>query len=265
MQSKTTFAGLTIRVLITALTLITFKQTAGAQIFIQGTAHDRTGGNPLAGVSVLSVKGYGTSTDSAGHYSIKLATTDSVYFSWLGKTTNRFAVKEIPANEPFDLNFDEVSVRSLPAYSVVGAKDYVQDSLNNREQYKKLFGYEGKDGVQDRTNPGGTAGLSWDLDNMLSPSADNRKQVVQQRIQENERDKYIDHKFNRSLVKRITHLESPALERFMEIYRPSYGQLQTYETEYEYYQWISAAGKAFEKDWEQNLRFEMMADAAVPW
>ncbi len=116
-------------------------------------------------------KGYGTSTDSAGHYSIKLATTDSVYFSWLGKTTNRFAVKEIPANEPFDLNFDEVSVRSLPAYSVVGAKDYVQDSLNNREQYKKLFGYEGKDGVQDRTNPGGTAGLSWDLDNMLSPSA----------------------------------------------------------------------------------------------
>ncbi|HEY4967817.1 MAG TPA: hypothetical protein VII28_15535 [Puia sp.] len=60
-----------------------------------------------------------------------------------------------------------------------------------------------------------------------------------------------DHKFNRALVKRITRLEPPDLDIFMKAFRPSYESLHHFETDYEYYQWISDQAKFFRE--QMNL------------
>jgi hypothetical protein len=241
-------------------------KVAHAQVFIKGTVYSRKDGIPLSGVSVLSVSGIGTMTDSLGYYSIRLASTDSIYFSWLGKITDKFIVRNIPPNEPFNLNIDEVNIRSLPSFAFNGPKDYFMDSINNRSQYQKVFGYETKSGPQEKNaNQTDGVGLGWDLNSILNPSADNRTQNLQQRMIETEKDKYIDHRFNPALVKKITGLESPSLDNFMKLYRPSYESLQGFETEYEYFQWISESGKTFREQWNRAIAIRLLFYSCFIW
>ncbi len=252
------------------LLIITFifisAQNAYAQVIIRGTVYSQKDGIPLSGVSVLSVSGSGTMTDSLGYYSIRLASNDSIYFSWLGKMTDKFVVRNITPDEPFNLNIDEVNVRSLPSFAFNGPKDYIMDSINNRSQNQKVFGYETKSGPQEKNaNQSDGVGLDWDLNSILNPSADNRTQALQQRMIETEKDKYIDHRFNQALVKKITGLEPPALDNFMKLYRPSYESLQGFETEYDYFHWISESAKTFRDQWNRTIAIKLLSYAGFIW
>src|ERR1700709_2387995 len=77
-----------------------------AQVVIKGTVYDRSALHPVAAVTVLGNSGIGTVTDSLGRYSIKLASTDSIYFSYLGKASSKFAVSDITFNLQFDMSID---------------------------------------------------------------------------------------------------------------------------------------------------------------
>lgn len=237
-----------------------------AQVVIKGTVYSRKDGIPLSGVSVLSLNGSSTMTDSLGFYSIRLASSDSIYFSWLGKITDKFAVINIPPTNPFNLDIDEVNIRSLPSFTFNGPKDYFMDSINNRSQNQKAFGYESKSGPQVKNrNETDVAGLGWDLNTLLNPSADNRAQALQQRMVETEKDKYIDYRFNPALIKKITGLQSPALENFMRLYRPSYESMQGFETEYEYFQWISDSAKTFKEQWNRAIAIRLLYYSGFIW
>ena len=45
---------------------------------------------------------------------------------------------------------------------------------------------------------------------------------LRERLLQQERDKYIDYKFNKALVRRLTALSGAELDSFMAIYRPPY-------------------------------------------
>ena len=45
---------------------------------------------------------------------------------------------------------------------------------------------------------------------------------------EQEQDKYIDHRFSKPFVRKVTHLQSPELENFMRAYRPTYELCQMF-------------------------------------
>lgn len=47
-------------------------------------------------------------------------------------------------------------------------------------------------------------------------------QAFRDRLIREEQDKYIDHRFSKTLVKTLTKLNSPDLEEFMKEYRPTY-------------------------------------------
>lgn len=64
---------------------------------------------------------------------------DSIYFSYLGRSTAKFPVKDIPSGFPFDMSL-EVAVDSLPSV-FVRSSNYRKDSLENRREYKKIFDY----------------------------------------------------------------------------------------------------------------------------
>lgn len=241
-----------------------------AQVDIRGTVYDQTQRFALPSVSVVSGAGGGTMTDSAGRYHIRVALGDSIQFSYLGRTTSKFPVREIPAGAPFDMAL-AVAVDSLPAV-LVRSPDYRQDSLENRREYQKVFDYEPS--YVKNLKSGGTRragfGIGLDLDMLLDPKANRRMLALQKRLEEEEQDKYVDHRWNRAMVRRTTErsegcdrgdawrssvdeglgLEPPKLDSFLRQYRPSYEFIKSCETDYEFDKYIQEWGRYFEENWK---------------
>ena len=67
---------------------------------------------------------------------------------------------------------------------------------------------------------------------------------MQARLLEQEQENYINYRFNKNTVKRITRLEGKELEAFMKEYRPDFIFTQSSST-VEFYQYILNASYAF--------------------
>ncbi len=222
-----------------------------AQETISGTIYDSTQRYPLPGVSVMGTSGAGTTTDSLGNYIIKLPATDSIYFSYLGKATAKFPVKDIPQGLPLDMSL-QVTIVSLPGVTV-WPRDYGLDSIENRREYQRIFDYGGAGYVDNSKMRNGRAmGVGLDLDLLFNPRQERRMLAFQKRLIWEEQDKFVDHRYTRAMVKKITGLQPPALDSFMRIYRPGYEFVKSFQTDYEYYKYISDCGKAFIDNWKEN-------------
>lgn len=234
-----------------ALGFIFCCQIAFGQVLVDGTVYDRSQLRTMQGVSVIANSGRGTVTDSLGHYSISLHESDSIYFSYLGKSTSKFAVKEIVLALPFDMSL-QVGVDSLPPV-LVTSPNYQLDSLENRQEYQKIFDY-GSNYISNMksTNKGRGMGVGVDFDMLFEGKKIRRIEAFQKRLVEEERDKYVDHRFTRALVRRITGLPPPALDTFMRQYRPSYEFIQSCENDYAFYRYILDWGKFFAEDWKKD-------------
>jgi thiamine biosynthesis lipoprotein len=230
----------------TAFLALTVQIVIG-QVQINGTVYDKSLQFAMRGVSVTGASGTGTMTDSLGHYHIKLSTDDSISFSYLGRSTMKFPVKDIPVGYPFDMSL-EVIVDSLPTV-MVRSRNYRQDSLENRREYKNIFDYGASYLTSTNTPRSGGVGVGLDLDMLFDGKKNRRMLAFQHRLEEEEKDKYVDHRFTRSIVRRITGLQSPAIDTFMRQYRPSYELIQSCATDYEFYKYILDWSKFFEKDW----------------
>jgi hypothetical protein len=230
---------------LVVLALALAGQAAIGQVVIKGTVYDRSRYFAMPGVSVMGTSGAGTMTDSAGKYSIRLGKNDSLYFSYLGKATARFPVKTIAANYPMDISLG-VSVDSLPLV-VVRPKVYRYDSLENREEYRRVFEYQQPDYLGS-ANEGFGVGLN--LDALFNAKKIRQTLALQRRLIEQEHDKYVDHRFTKILVRKITGLPSPAIDTFMRAYRPSYEFIQRCENDYEYYKYIRDWGREFWQEWK---------------
>lgn len=219
-----------------------------AQVQVSGTVYDKSLQFAMRGVSVMSASGAGTVTDSLGHYQIKLSSDDSISFSYLGRATQKFPVREIPVGYPFDMSL-EVTVDSLPV-AFVRSGNYRLDSLENRREYKNIFDYSSNYFSPTNTGRSGGVGIGLDIDMFFSGAKTRRMEAFQQRLKDEEQDKYVDHRFTKAIVRRLSGLQSPALDTFMRQYRPSYDFIVSCETEYQFYKYIVDWAKFFEKDWD---------------
>ena len=141
-------------------------QAWGQQVNIHGTVFNMYRTRPLEGVSVLAASGKGTTTDSNGNYFIVVAYEDSVSFSYLGRATQMFPVKDINASTGFDiaLHVDPLELKEVR----VMPRNYHMDSLQNRKDYAKVFDFR-KPGFKltsPTTNGGLGAGV--DLDELIN-------------------------------------------------------------------------------------------------
>jgi hypothetical protein len=232
--------------IIPFVVLILLQKIVAGQVQIKGIVYDRSAHYGLRGVSVTGTSGVGTITDSLGCYSIKLASVDSISFSYLGKATQKFPVKDIPLNQSFDISL-QVAVELLPAV-VVRQNNYRQDSLENRNEYRKVFDYE----PDYLSGQGSGFGVGISLSALLSGKKIRRMEALKRRLEQEERDKYIDHRFTKALVKKVTGLKSPALDTFVLHYRPSYETLLSFENQYEYYKYIKDQAIFFSDIWKKE-------------
>ena len=209
----------------TLLTIILFSapQFLLAQE-IQGTVYDITQKIPLPFVSVMTTSGIGTHTDSMGAYSIRVTPNDSIWFSYLEKHTPKYPVKNIADPAAFDLSI-QVSAIELPNVTIK-KPGYRFDSLQNRKEYESIFNYR-KPGLRTTSlSPGSMgAGVGLDLDELINVFRFRRNRnmkFIQNWLIKEEQDKYVDYRFSRLFIKKLTDLDGEELGAFIKFYRPDY-------------------------------------------
>lgn len=226
------------------MTVTLARQDVFAQLEVHGTVYDRSRYFAMPGVSVVSTSGQGTMTDSSGQYRLKVYRRDSIYFSYLGRATVKFPIRSIDPNYPMDISI-AVAVDSLPLV-VVRPKAYRYDSMENRDEYRKIFDYE-PDYIGQ-----GQGGASLNLDLLFGARRNRQMLALKERLIEEEQEKYVDYRFNRTLVRRITGLDRPALDLFMKMYRPSYDYIRACENDYEFYKYIKDCGTYFKRTYRAD-------------
>ncbi|HEX3767735.1 MAG TPA: hypothetical protein VHT72_05125, partial [Puia sp.] len=93
----------------------------------------------------------------------------------------------------------------------------------------------------------GNAGLDLDaLINMFNFKKNRRMLAFQKRLVEDEHDKFVDHRFTRYIVKKITGLTVDAEDSFMFRYRPSY-EFTKVATDYEFFDYIKLAYQDYKR------------------
>lgn len=192
-----------------------------SQYRIRGTVYDSSHNYPLELVSVLSTSGRGTITDINGVYEIEVTEQDSIWFSYLNKPTVKFPVLKILNPFSFDIAL-QISVPELREVKV-RPRNYRQDSLQNREDYAKIFNYE-RPGLKSVTPQFGAA-AGFDVNEIINMFRFRRNRSMlsfQKRLLAQEQEKFIDHRFSKALVRRLTQLDGNELDSFMVVFRPPY-------------------------------------------
>ncbi len=172
-------------------------------------------------VSVLSTSGTGTVTNADGYYEIEVTEKDSIWFSYLNKPTVKFPVMRIGNPMQFDISL-QVNVPVMKEVKIL-PKNYRLDSLRNRQDYAKIFNYQ-KPTLKTVTPQYGAA-VGFDLDeiiNMFRVKRNRSMASFQRRLVMEEQDKYVDFRFNKALVRRLTLLDGTELDSFMRVFKPSY-------------------------------------------
>ncbi|MEJ7821322.1 MAG: carboxypeptidase-like regulatory domain-containing protein, partial [Chitinophagaceae bacterium] len=218
------------------------------QIIISGTVYDSTKLYVVPGVIVKSTGGGVTITDSSGAYHINTNEKDSISFYYANKPTQKFPVKSMASYNDFDIS---LQVRVFEKFKLlkevkVFAKNYRQDSAENRLTYSKIFDYQ-KPGLRSNLTPGTPPGLDInELINIFRFRRNKMNLAFQKRLVENEEDKYVNYKFNSILLKRVTGLTGTLLDKYIMQYKPTYEFIVT-ATELEFYEYILSTANKFKK------------------
>lgn len=194
-----------------------------AQYFkLSGTVYDSTRTYPMVSVSVLTTSGKGTSTDIFGHYEIEVKETDSVWFSYLNKPTIKYPVSKIFDASRFDLAL-HINVPTLNEV-IVKPRSYKMDSLQNRIDYAKAFDWE-KPKLRATLGSGPGASVGFDFNEIVRMFQFRKNKSMErfrERLIQEEKDKFIDYRFSKALVLRLTGLSGEERDSFMVRCRPNY-------------------------------------------
>ena len=196
--------------------------SAYSQTLVSGKVFESTGMYPLEAVSVLTTSGKGTVTNFHGAYSLTVRDNDSIWFSYLGKATMKFPVKEIFNLRAFDISL-QTSTTVLKEVKVYPS-NYRYDSIQNRTDYDRAFEYK-KPTIGSIITSVSITGITVDIDELIRAFQYRKKRnmlAFQRRLILQEHDKYVDHRFTKALVRRLTGLDSCELEPFMLATRPAY-------------------------------------------
>lgn len=219
-------------------------QIAFCQVQVKGKVFDMTQSIPLQSVSVMSTTGTGTVTDSLGRYMIFTKEKDSIWFSYLGKSTPKYPVATIVNPQHFEISL-HVNVTTLKPV-MVRPPDYHFDSIQNRKDYAKAFDFK-KPGIGVVSTPGGGIGL--DLDEFIQMfrfRKNKRMAAFRDWLIREEQQKFIEHRFSRALVIRLTGLHGPELDTFMARYKPDLLFTQ-FATDYEFQSYIKACFEKYQR------------------
>jgi hypothetical protein len=226
-----------------------YSLQAQAQLKVRGRVFDNTRLYTIESVSVESSSGRTTMTDSLGGYELEVRENDSIWFSFLGKPTPKYPVAKMEDMSRFDiaLNLAMITKGNMLPNVTVRTKLYKEDSIQNRREYKKAFEFS-RPSFGSMTSVTSTgAGIDvQELIRLFQFRKNKSMEKFRERLILEERERFIDHRFNKSLIRELTGLEGEALKEFAKQYRPAY-ETCLYLSEYDFNLYIKMAGEDFKK------------------
>lgn len=243
-------------VLVFALLLAAGKSFG--QYKVKGHVLDSSRLYPIELVTVHSTGGQTALTDSTGFYSIGVGEKDSVWFTYLGRPTPKYPVLKIADITQFDIALrlksdimKEVRIRN---------RNYKEDSVQNRKDYAKVFDWK-RPSLSTMTSVT-SSGVGFDLDEIIRLFQFRKNRSMEhfrQRLEQDERDKFVDHRFTKALVKRLTGIEKEdELADFMRRYRPTF-EFTAGTSDYDFQFFIKIAYDEYKK---QRILNKPVAPAA---
>lgn len=195
-------------------------------VVVSGTVFDISGRRPVESVIVYT-NNHQSTTDSLGRYIINVRAKDSIWFSLFGKNTQKYALDTIEDKRNFNIMI-HVNGVDLPEVRVRN-NNYRLDSIQNRYDYAKYFNYQ-PPGIRlsnnaNLFNPSGGLSIGFDLVEMINMFRFKRNRnlgFLQKRLISQEQEKYVNYRFTKRFVQKITQLEGETLIQFMEFCKPSY-------------------------------------------
>jgi hypothetical protein len=129
----------------------------------------------------------------------------------------------------------------------VRPRNYKLDSIQNRLDYAKVFNYQKPKLKPVATQYGAAAGF--DLNEIINMFRFRRNRSIasfKERLLQEERNKFVDHRFSKALVRRLTLLDSTRLDSFMQVFRPSHFFTQV-SSDYEFQEYIKTSFDRFKR------------------
>ena len=228
---------------LTILLIIT-ATTGFSQWKVGGTVYDKSRINPVENVKVYSTSGHQAVTDSLGRYTILSNESDSLFFYYKGKPTQKFPVRSFRRMDAIDVS---LAVTVEPKYTtlkevIVKAKTYKEDSLQNRIEYSKYFDDDlGRAGTS--IGQGGSVGLDLAVFNFKK---NKQLRAFRERLLSQEQDKYVIYRFNKRMINTATGLSGEDIDVFMKHFTPSY-RFVAAATEMQLIEYTIEAGKIFKQ------------------
>lgn len=158
-------------------------------------------------------------SDQGGNFRIEASDGDTLIFSSAGYQTDTLTITSSMFVGEYHI-FMEPRVVLLAAVRVGALSNYQLDSMERRKDYEWVYGRRGSTPVLDKKKAGDGVGASMTLPSFSS--GDRQIEKLRKRLVTEEEDFYIDSRFTREYVTRLTHLQGDALDQFMVKYRPAY-------------------------------------------
>lgn len=198
-------------------TICLLSLSAQAQSVLQGRILGRDS-LPLAGVSIRNINTKSiTISNRDGLYTITANNNDTILFRAIGYIPLAMRAMIIP--RPLYLRSQVIDLQGVE----IVKRNYLKDSLERREAYKKGFNFR-RPKVQEVVKIGFPyiAVNIHQLYKALSFKSNKKADVFKERLINFERDQYVDQRFTPELVANLTGLDGDSLQHFINRNRPSY-------------------------------------------
>lgn len=197
---------------------------------------------------------YRVFTDNGGYYRITANQGDTILVSFIGYMPQTFVVANSVGVETHDIRL-ELQERFLPSVEVSERwNPYQLDSIRRYEEYRPFLETKNRTLVDTDKRYQGGFGLTFSPFTRYS-----RRQKDLRKFKElyakHEMQSYIDYRYSKTFVQRVTGLTGDSLLQFMHKYQPPYEMLRQMNNETLIY-WISERALLWRKDPNATLKPE---------
>ena len=205
--------------LFAALSLLLLSERGSAQKFLTGRILSKNGVDTLKSVSIHNIteQRYDLS-DEDGSYRIQVMPGDHVSFSSVGYKADTITITEALLTNSYPV-YMAVRPQTLQAVSVQFS-NYQLDSMDRRKEYAWVYD-NGNTPRFEHQRSGDGVGVEMNIfRNAGKP--EKQRERLQKRLAKEEQDYYVNFRYSKEYVTKITRLQGDSLIQFMKKYRPSY-------------------------------------------
>jgi hypothetical protein len=194
-------------------------RVGNGQQFLTGKVYVKGSSDTLISVSIhnITAQRYDLS-DEDGSYRIQASPGDHISFSSVGHKPDTVTVTAsiLTASYPVYL---EIKAQYLQA-ARVEYTNYQLDSMDRRKEYAWVY-EQGNEKRFEHERKGDGVGVTMNIFRNTSSAAKQRERL-EKRLNKEEQDFYVDFRYSKEYVGKITRLKGDSLKTFMTKYRPSY-------------------------------------------